>query len=359
MMGLVILKSNSFHIKRMRQNTRYLAPLNYDRFFKKIFSDTRIAKRFLEDFLDVTIDSLEVLPTRQRFTDESSIVEFDFRCKIDDSYVIIDMQQWYKSDLTQRFYIYHALNTGLQLEHLPKERLLVNKTTMKVQKVTDYEALEPVVTLIWLVDDALYFKHEKYVAYTMAPELVLQFLENERLWHKPEIKELLIERENLLKVINNDSKGLDFLRRNRLIFALQRNIVKSADQERYGKWFRFAEKSRQKENTPTDFEEFEGDDVFEEMIRRLNQHELTDEDLEYIDSEEVMWEEVSRWEEGRYKNGMKNGLEKGFKVGVKKGMQMGEIGIVTRMLNKGMTVDEIADLTGLSLDRVKKIIEDL
>ena len=33
----------------------YLAPLNYDRYFKKVFSETRIAKRFLEDFFDVEI----------------------------------------------------------------------------------------------------------------------------------------------------------------------------------------------------------------------------------------------------------------------------------------------------------------
>jgi len=37
----------------------YLAPLNYDRSFKKVFSDTRIAKRFLEDFFDVVIDEKE------------------------------------------------------------------------------------------------------------------------------------------------------------------------------------------------------------------------------------------------------------------------------------------------------------
>jgi len=29
----------------------YLAPLNYDRFFRKIFKDDAIAKAFLEDFL--------------------------------------------------------------------------------------------------------------------------------------------------------------------------------------------------------------------------------------------------------------------------------------------------------------------
>jgi len=38
----------------------YLAPLNYDRYFKKVFSDTTIAKRFLEDFFDKEIQSIEL-----------------------------------------------------------------------------------------------------------------------------------------------------------------------------------------------------------------------------------------------------------------------------------------------------------
>ncbi|MCP4696356.1 MAG: hypothetical protein GY862_05865, partial [Gammaproteobacteria bacterium] len=131
----------------------YMAPLNYDRYFKKVFSDKKIAKRFLEDFLDVEISSLEKLPQQHRVTDDAAIVEFDFRCKIEDAYVVIDMQQWYKPDIVQRFYLYHALNTGLQLEELPKNRVVIHRKG-KLIKVKNYKALEPVLTLIWLVDDA-------------------------------------------------------------------------------------------------------------------------------------------------------------------------------------------------------------
>ena len=38
----------------------YLAPLNYDRYFKKVFSDLKIAKYFLQDFFDIEIESREV-----------------------------------------------------------------------------------------------------------------------------------------------------------------------------------------------------------------------------------------------------------------------------------------------------------
>lgn len=97
----------------------YLAPLNYDRFFKKVFSETRIAQRFLEDFFDVTIESIEPLPNRHKVTDDSTAVEFDFRCKMNGQYVIVDMQQWYKPDYVKRFYVYHCINSALQLENMP------------------------------------------------------------------------------------------------------------------------------------------------------------------------------------------------------------------------------------------------
>ncbi len=40
----------------------YLAPLNYDRYFKKIFSDLDIAQRFLEDI-------------HHKITDDAVVVE--------------------------------------------------------------------------------------------------------------------------------------------------------------------------------------------------------------------------------------------------------------------------------------------
>ena len=57
----------------------FLAPLNYDRYFKKVFSDIEIAKKFLEDFLDVSIETIAPLSKDYKITDTASGVEFDFR----------------------------------------------------------------------------------------------------------------------------------------------------------------------------------------------------------------------------------------------------------------------------------------
>lgn len=78
------------------------------------------------------------------------------------------------------------LNTGLQLERLPSKRVIYDYTYQKRKKVKDYKALLPVLTLVWLADDSLGF-NDDYVAYVMTPEMVVDFIKNDRLWHKPEI----------------------------------------------------------------------------------------------------------------------------------------------------------------------------
>jgi hypothetical protein len=53
----------------------YLAPLNYDRFFKRVFSHEHIAKRFLEDFLNVTITDSEKYHKWFRFVEKTRYKE--------------------------------------------------------------------------------------------------------------------------------------------------------------------------------------------------------------------------------------------------------------------------------------------
>ena len=86
--------------------------------------------------MDCTIDEIERLDDKHRITDKSQIVEFDYRCKIEEQYVIIDMQQWYKPDISQRFYIYHSLNASLQLEDLRDKAVPVQLKILKEQRVT-------------------------------------------------------------------------------------------------------------------------------------------------------------------------------------------------------------------------------
>ncbi|ETR72802.1 MAG: hypothetical protein OMM_07325, partial [Candidatus Magnetoglobus multicellularis str. Araruama] len=202
----------------------YLAPLNYDRFFKKIFSDDDIAKRFLEDLLETKIETIERLKSRHTITDDATYIEFDFRCKIDGAFIIIDMQQWFKADLVQRFYLYHALNTGLQLETLPKRKIVIDATTQKIKKVKDYRLLDPVFTIVWMVEDTMRFENEDYVSYLMTPELVLDFVRNEKLWKTNDIQMIMNERAQVMQSISNKYHEIAFWKKSTGL-SFSKNIV--------------------------------------------------------------------------------------------------------------------------------------
>jgi len=279
----------------------YLAPLNYDRFFKKVFSEPDIAKGFLEDFLDIAIEAIEPFDKGKHITDGARYVEFDYHCRIAGKDIIVDMQQWYKQDVVQRFYTYHSLNTGLQLEKLPFKTIILDDETNKVKEIKDYRCINPVLTLIWMVEDTLRFD-DNYVSYTMLPESVTHFLRNHEIWRQDNIIQLLEEREALLQKLNNTTKNLDFLPENRLIFLFQRNITKSISTERYIRWFRFAAKTANENNQETDFVEFDKDPVFIQIIKRLRRQALNDEEIKYITDQKEFFEKTKRFERGIYED---------------------------------------------------------
>jgi len=370
----------------------YLAPLNYDRFFKKVFSDSNISKKFLEDFFDVQIDSIELLENKHKLTDGAQTVEFDFRCKIEGNYVIVDMQQWYKSDIVKRFYLYHTVNTALQLEKLPIKSVLIsdfivekkdNITELKpvVKNTRDYSGLEPVITLIWMVGDTLHFKEDDYIAYTMAPEIALDFIKNDEFWQNKEIREM--QRKKVLEVLANKNKNLDFLHQNRLIYAFQHNIVKNSKLQKYVRWFEFAEQTRKRDNKAEEFVKYQDDIIFNEMMRRLRKDFLSQEDSEYIDNFEEITERAKRWEEGIRREGLQEGREEGreqgweqgreegweqgreegweqgreegLNKGIQEGMLKKSIDTAKKLIYKGMTNEDIAELTDLSINDIIQI----
>ncbi len=329
----------------------FLAPLNYDQFFKKVFSDLEIAKAFLQDFLEVKITSIEVMPERYRLTDDASIVEFDYRCKIDGKFVIIDMQQWRKQDIVHRFYLYHCLNTSLQLADLPLKRIYTDKKG-KQRKVKDYSLLYPTITLVWLVDDCLGSDRNTITSF-MQPEEISLFINDDELWCKEALEKIKTERENVLKIAKNATRGLEFLATNRLTFALQHNIARSITQNKaYAKWFLLAEKTRNSENTESDFKEFEEDDFNDTYLRikkRISASGLSAEEADYLTTEAEEEAEFNRGVAGFRRDAREDGMIEGRKVGREEGIQEGLLQVAKKMKAEGMTSEAIAQCTGISL----------
>ena len=274
--------------------TMYLAPLNYDRFFKKVFSDLRISKNFLEAFLGVKIETIENLKNEFKITDDASVVRFDFRCKIEGQYVIIDMQQWHKTDIIKRFYVYHTLNTALQLEGIPMKSLTLAGEKEYVTK--DYHGLEPVITLIWMSSDSLKFS-EDFITFALYPEPVVDFCKNEILWTEGNLENIENERKKVLTLLNNQTKDLNFLSKNKLIYAFQKNIVKNKKYSPYFEWFEFAEKTLDKKNTKKDFAKYEKNEIFMAVIQRINKETLLSDDFTYITDWALHEERAKRYDD--------------------------------------------------------------
>lgn len=331
----------------------YLAPLNFDRYFKKVFSDLRIAKRFLEDFFDVSIETIELLTIQHKITDDAVAVEFDFRCKIDGQFVIIDMQQWYKPDVVHRFYTYHCINTALQLESLPLKSIALEGD--KERKIKDYNEILPVVTLVWMVDDTFGFKDD-YVSYTMTPEIVLEFINNHLLWQNENFTELLKQRELALIQLGNKTKKLDFLQKNRLVYAFQKNIVANSKKEnskyhKYLNWFELAEKTKNRLNQKSDFLQYTDDDIFVELMRRISKDFLTEEDYSYIENYEQFTERVKRYDNTIYTEGLREGERMGLEKGIFEAAK--------NAILAGLPNDVIKTITKLRDDQIEAIRAEL
>jgi hypothetical protein len=299
----------------------YLAPLNYDRYFKKVFSDLTIAKRFIEDFLDVEIEQIENLNTDHLLTNNATELKFDFRCRIDKHDIIIEMQQWFKPDIIHRFYLYHAMNTALQLEGLT-DKVMYAGDPKKI-KIQDYRQLKPVITIVWMVTDTLSFS-SNIQSFALFPENLKQFVSDETLWESKDAEKIIDARNEVLTILQNNSKNIHWMSTNRLIYAFQPNIVANPKFTKYKAWFELAQKTLSRIQDKFAYAEFEKDEVLREVVRRLCVEPTDQKEWEYIQNEEELYEKAKRYDEGIRAEGKAEGLAEGKAEGLVEGKAEGK-----------------------------------
>jgi hypothetical protein len=336
----------------------FVVSLNLDVFFKKVFSNKKIAKAFLQDFFGVKITEIKLLKSDYKVTDDATVVRFDYRCKINGKYVVIEMQQKYKTDVNKRFYLYHCLGTALQLETLmPK---VVTKLDGKTYTEKNYGDLEPVITLVWMVDDNLGFTDD-FIAFTTLPEAAKDFILNDDLWHQPS-EVILKEREKTLKILNNRTKELDFFSKNRLIYAFQRNIVSNNIISRYSKWFDLAHKSRNANNTEDDFSQFNNDDIMAEVIKRLKKDKLSTEEYKFVSDLPLyeayygnMQQELEEERQARKEEQQARKEEQQ----ARKEEQQKLLESIENLLRLGYTIESIANLLARNIEEIAGFVAEI
>ncbi len=357
----------------------YLAPLNYNRFFERVFREIAIVKRFLEDILNVRIEEIEPLPRKHQMTDDAALVEFDYRCKINGQYVIVDMQQWYKRDVIKRFYLYFCNNTSLQLEHL--KPVNIPMPNGKTYKTKTYEQLEPSITLVWMVDDNLGFSDDM-VAYSMFPEVVSTFMHDDILWNKEDVDSLFKRRAEVLKVMDSKHKNLDFLSKNRLIYMFQSNIIRNKTLVNKAlSWFEFASKTKNPNNVAADFKKFSKDPIFSKVMEKLKTSVLSEDDFEYVtdfeayavgvqnynDSirrevmQDVQWLVKQAEQDARRAEQAKQQAEQAKQQAEReiKNLLAKQFSTIEKCLKRGDSIEEIADFLEIDVATIESYVDQL
>ncbi len=232
--------------------------------------------------------------------------------------------------------MYHSMNTVLQLERMPDKSIDLDNN--KKRDVKDYDKLISVITLIWLADDDLNFKDD-FVSYTMTSETVNNFIRNKNIWKEENILELIAEREKCLDIIDNRTKKLDFLQKNKLIYAFQPNIVRNQKYSKYLDWFELAEKTRNKLNEKAWFDKYMKDEIFAEIIKRISTETFDQSDWDYVNNQESFIEKVKRFEQ----------------VFIDEGNLDRQIATAKRMKLKGYNNSEISEISDLPIDEIEKL----
>lgn len=164
---------------------------------------------------------------------------------------------------------------------------------------------------------------------------------------------------------------------------LQKNIVKNQTDAKYRKWFEFAQKTKNPDNKEEDFLEYMDDEIFREIMKRLDKNGLNEDDFFYIENERELWEEVERYERGVhedaqkeayriarekvykeiyeeiYKEVLNGGKEKvreeGRIVGRAEGEKNKALDIAGRLKTKGCDDEFIAETSGLTLEEITQL----
>ena len=226
--------------------------------------------------------------------------------------------------------------------------------------------------LFWVSDDNLGFQ-EDFVSFSLYPDQIADFFKNDALWDSNDFEKMRIEREKILTLLNNNTKDLDFLPQNKLIYAFQKNIVKNKKLTPYFEWFELAEKTRNKNNIEQDFINYKKNETLMAVIERIKTSDFDYEELSALDALErelalsELWrldakielreevkkevkEELTPILKEELRGEVLNEVKEAFKENTQRE-------VVLSAFLKGLDAELIAAITNLPLSKVLETIE--
>ena len=101
------------------------------------------------------------------------------------------------------------------------------------------------------------------------------------------------------------------------------------------------------------------DKIFKQLAEYADSKTLTKEEQEkYDNSMMVMWDNYAVYKhavEKAYKKGYEEGKKIGYEEGIAKGEKKASKEVALKLLTYNTPIDEIADITDLSLEEIKKL----
>ena len=288
--------------------------------FKRIFG-SESCKDLLIDFLNEVIEehgqiiNLKYLPTEQlghRENERKAI--FDIYCQTDcDKHFIVELQKVKQSYFKDRSIYYSTFPIQAQAQR--------GKWNFK---------LNPVYTVA-ILDFVLFDEKD----------------EEDHFFHSILLKD---NRTNRVFYDNLVYKYIELPKFNRTLEQLNTN---------FERWIYLLKNIPTFENRPPELRGKVFDKLFKYAeIEQLSQNEMEEYKksvLEYDDIQDAIeYAKGVAVESGR-KEGIEEGIQKGMQKGMQKGIREGLISIAKKCLQKGMPLDEIADLTGLTKPEVQSI----
>ena len=326
-------------IKRIYVNK--LMDLKIDFAFKELFGSEKnkeITIVFLNAILkrtgrntikEVTFENLEI--GGEYLDDKQSRLDI-FVTTQDQQQINIEMQFTNQFDMVNRSIYYWA--------RLYSEQ---NKKGMK------YSALKPTIMINILNFDLIketnayhttYHLHEDEEKFRIADGLELHFIEIPKLlthWHEEKLdpwSDLLARWLLLLSIVDQRKENIyeDIYKELEAIAMTDKHL-----QDAFTSWNELSLDSNERL-------------AYEVRLKQVLDQEAA--------VNEAKWREEVAEERGVEK-GVKKGIEKGIEQGIEQGIELGAIKIARKMLVKSSNVEEVAELTGLSIKEVEEIKAEL
>ena len=169
-----------------------------------------------------------------------------------------------------------------------------------------------------------------------------------------------------MKILQNDTKGLDFFAQNRLIYIFQKNIVKNKHNSLpYFKWFDFANISRNLNNKEADFLKFKEDKDMAEVINRLRKDKLPPDEFKYVSdllSYEILLKRLDLDHKAEMKRQKKAASEQQIKALEQEKQKAGVLQnrllkSIKMLLQQGGTVEAISEALEISLEETTELVQ--